>query len=349
MSFLQEIVLQCIHLINGDRTVYAIYHLLKGKKSSQTIQDAHLYHLSKWFQTTPSLSREQFDGIIRLLVKQQWIQLNDQKAAIITKKGLAEIKAFEQKIDFPYLNGWQLQDTAKIAWRRLNLLVQVASNLIYENTKYYPIERDESIQFWVKTYIQNLHLNRRQLADQLYKEFESLLDSQEVDCPTLLTLRFTGENSTGKTVLQCAQILKIEHTEYYFRFLHLFHYCIQKILQNKEIFPLLYLTVQDVHQTIPLTYSTMKTYRLFKEGNSIEEISTIRNLKISTIEDHFVEIALFHPQFSISLFISQEKIEKVLQIAHTLPNKRLKPIKERIPDLSYFQIRLVLAKYGGSI
>ena len=51
LTFLQTIILFCLQKINGERTIYSIYHLLKGKKSSQTIQDTHLFHLQSLFQT----------------------------------------------------------------------------------------------------------------------------------------------------------------------------------------------------------------------------------------------------------------------------------------------------------
>ncbi len=51
LTFLQTMILFCLQKINGERTIYSIYHLLKGKKSSQTIQDTHLFHLQPLFQT----------------------------------------------------------------------------------------------------------------------------------------------------------------------------------------------------------------------------------------------------------------------------------------------------------
>lgn len=53
MTFLQAIVLVQLQRIEGVRTVYSIYHLLKGKKSSQTIQDAHLFNLGIFFKPFP--------------------------------------------------------------------------------------------------------------------------------------------------------------------------------------------------------------------------------------------------------------------------------------------------------
>ncbi|WP_182916973.1 helix-turn-helix domain-containing protein [Bacillus sp. PK3_68] len=80
---------------------------------------------------------------------------------------------------------------------------------------------------------------------------------------------------------------------------------------------------------------------------SIEEISTHRRLKQSTVEDHVVELAFNYPGFSIRPFVDKATEEQVLKAAAVLSNKRIKPIKERLPDVSYFQIRLVLAKYSG--
>ena len=61
LTFLQTMILFCLHKINGERTIYSIYHLLKGKKSSQTIQDTHLFHLQPFYQTYTNLSRNDLE------------------------------------------------------------------------------------------------------------------------------------------------------------------------------------------------------------------------------------------------------------------------------------------------
>ena len=63
LTFLQTMILFCLQKINGERTIYSIYHLLKGKKSSQTIQDTHLFHLQPLFQTYTNLSRNELEKI----------------------------------------------------------------------------------------------------------------------------------------------------------------------------------------------------------------------------------------------------------------------------------------------
>ena len=79
LTFLQTMILFCLQKINGERTIYSIYHLLKGKKSSQTIQDTHLFHLQPLFQTETNLSRNELEKIVaKFLSDQLLINISDQ-------------------------------------------------------------------------------------------------------------------------------------------------------------------------------------------------------------------------------------------------------------------------------
>src|SRR3954463_2937143 len=76
-TFLQMIILYCLHKLKGERTIYSIYHLLHGKKSSQTIQDAYLFHLTPFFQTYPNVSRQEIESIITKFASNEWIHSFD--------------------------------------------------------------------------------------------------------------------------------------------------------------------------------------------------------------------------------------------------------------------------------
>ena len=73
LTFLQMIILYCLHKLNGERTIYSIYHLLHGKKSSQTIQDAYLFHLTPFFHTYPTISWQEIESIITKFATNEWI------------------------------------------------------------------------------------------------------------------------------------------------------------------------------------------------------------------------------------------------------------------------------------
>ncbi len=87
------------------------------------------------------------------------------------------------------------------------------------------------------------------------------------------------------------------------------------------------------------------SYDYFKNGKTISEIASERNLKVTTIEGHlahYVATGLLNP----TLFISVEKIEKVAETAKKLDSYHLGPIREVLGnDYSYSDIRFAIAGY----
>ncbi|MEA7385895.1 helix-turn-helix domain-containing protein, partial [Salmonella enterica subsp. enterica serovar Virginia] len=67
----------------------------------------------------------------------------------------------------------------------------------------------------------------------------------------------------------------------------------------------------------------------------------------STIEDHIAEIAMNVQTFPIEQFVPNEIRLAIEAVVSEVGSKKLRPIKEKIPEASYFQIRLVLAWAGG--
>lgn len=130
-AYLETIVLYCLKQINGERSVYSIYHLLKGKKSAQTIQDIHLFQLKVFFQAFPSLSRLEIEKIIFRFETAGWIHKTMDQHFCLTARGRDILE--EALLDKPipgYINGWQYHHMTDLFWGRLSLIVQVCSNLI---------------------------------------------------------------------------------------------------------------------------------------------------------------------------------------------------------------------------
>jgi len=67
VHFFDAIVLDILSSMKGERSPSAVYHLLKGKRSSQTIQDAGLFAVSKYFGFCSTLSREQVSVSVQQL------------------------------------------------------------------------------------------------------------------------------------------------------------------------------------------------------------------------------------------------------------------------------------------
>ncbi len=348
MNYLIPVLLYCVERFHKERSMSAVYYLLKGKKSAQTIQDAVWYGMKKLFSVYPGLSREDFQKAVALAEQKKWITITGQVAGI-TEAGRKVSADLFNRYPLPgHLDGWTYHDTDNLFWQRLSLIVQTISNWANDETRFFPVQRDYLIQNWVKNWFRKIRLKytKQQLADAFYEELYRLfaeMESEELD-PNIIVYRLTGHKKPGLTPVQIANLYAWDYVYYYFLFRSYIHFIIRKLRLEKQQYPLLYSLARIEHPRHFLTKSGMKTYQYLKMGYSIEKISRLRKLKRNTIEDHIVEIAITDPNFSIDPYVLPELQQKINQTAYRLKTRKLKKIKEALPEADYFSIRLVLSK-----
>lgn len=85
------------------------------------------------------------------------------------------------------------------------------------------------------------------------------------------------------------------------------------------------------------------TYDLFKQGKTIHEISDIRKLALSTIENHLSEYVQ-EGELSVYDFMPRQKVDYLTEVFKTMQDFRLSPVKEKVgDDYTYGEIRMVAA------
>lgn len=346
-SYLNMIVLYCLNKINGQRTIYSVLHLLNGKKSAQTIQDAHLFALKHLFGCFPRLIRADLEKTVCDLQNSRLLQKESDQNFHLTPIGKKELNEFFKEFPIPQaLDGWKYNQLAPLFWSRLSLLIQVISQLINHDTRYIPIRKERELQQWVKAYLLETRLNRIELGKGLYNELLDCLKGIKDGDPSILVLRLSGYQKAGLTSSQASETLNMDIHAYHVQFLGMLHYILDVVSAENKKYPLLFRLAAQQNQWMPLTQSATKTFALLKQGFQLEEIVRIRRLKKSTIEDHIVEIAINYDGFDISPFVGEKKQQTIAQAAKTLATKQLKHIRQLVPDAAYFEIRLVLAKEG---
>ncbi|MCM3361824.1 helix-turn-helix domain-containing protein [Niallia sp. Sow4_A1] len=348
MSFLKIIILNCLYKMNGERTIYSILHILNGKKSSQTIQDIHIFQLTSLYQSFPMLAREQLEEVIQTLYKEKWLvqSLDNHYFINDTRKG--ELENLLKDNPLPnYLNGWKFHAITEPFWQRLSLFIQVASHLSGNSIRYIPVQRNPVTQLWLKETLHSIAIDRSNINKYLYKDLVKCLEEIEIN-PAILINRLTGLKKIGLTSDQAALEMKMDPSLYQLSFLAILHFMIERILSNKEDYSLLCYMIEDNKKNYTLTASTAKTYDLIQKGHNIEEIVHLRNLKQSTIEDHIIEVLLNVPAFPVHSLVSEEKMTRIKDSIEQSSSKSLKVIKQQLPDVSYFEIRVVMARYGDS-
>ncbi|MBT2677673.1 helix-turn-helix domain-containing protein [Bacillus sp. ISL-35] len=348
ITYLESVVLSILKTINGERTIYSLFHLLQGKRSSQTIQDAHLYKITPYFSTYPSVSRDGLEKMVGRLKRRGLVEEMAETKVKLTSRGEEELEQHLSQCPLPeFLNGWKYHQVTEPFWERLTLLIQVSSNLINQERSYIPVRNKPETLSWVKRYIKQQNEDRYILAERLYEELTSALENEGTK-PELVVLRLTGFKKIGLTIMQASERTGMEPAHYHYEFLNCLHAMFDRLLESPSVYPLLSGLLNKAEREVPLTLSTDKTYKLLQKGYSLDEIAVVRNLKQSTIEDHIVEIVLTIKEFDIERYVPAGKLERILLAAQQNSAKKLKQIKERVADASYFEIRLVLAKYGDA-
>lgn len=347
VTYLETVIFYCLRQINQDRSVFSILHLLNGKKSSQTIQDAHLFQLTKFFQSFPMITRTDFLNCLDRAEQEGFIQQVDEHVYHLTTEGEVELTKKFEECPFPsHLNGWTYHSLTTVFWERLSLFVQVCSNLVHNQSEYIPVQRKQDTQIWLKRTIQGVKVSKEELAKQLYREITSCLETEPDLNPGLLIIRLSGYQRYGLTSKQAANFFNEDEYYYHLQFLNLLHFMINRIHQIPDKMPLLNLILTDLNEPASFTISTGKTYALVKRGYTIDEVAELRNLKRSTIEDHLVEVALMDKTFDITPIVSVEKQKMIMLAKEQTNSKQLKLIRELTNGIDYFEIRLVLAKFG---
>jgi uncharacterized protein YpbB len=347
MNALHFLLMKMMKQIAGDRTVYGLYHLLKGKRSSQTIQDASMYGLLSYFRIIPSLTRVVYDEHITYLYQRGYITARDNQVYELTESGRHCLEKYERHTPFPSrLNGYEYSDMAMTFWKRLSLLVQTTSHMKKGNKTFQPIIQDGETTAWVKGFLLHSGYTKDVLANKLYGECSRFLATRREEEAMIVVLRLTGHDRIGWTNEQIARKLSLDAWRVYFIIQQLLHEWIHE-MKHQNDYPLLQ-CMCPAEDKIQLSHSTKTTYEMLQKGFSIDDISKRRGLKQNTIEDHIVEIALYDRQLNVYLFLSKEKYMRIEQTYKTLQTRKLRKLKETVgDDVSYFEIRLVLARAGN--
>lgn len=162
---------------------------------------------------------------------------------------------------------------------------------------------------------------------------------------TIFVHQLSSRNKIGYTKQQLADYLQLQEDEIALMHLSTIHELMAFCMEKADEEFMLRIFVEGLNPSYNLTDSASETLKFMKAQLSLEEIATKRSLKLNTIEDHVVEIALQDPHFSLRSFVPENIEEQILSVVEKLQTSKLREIKDRLgPEVSYFMIRLVLAR-----
>ena len=93
--------------------------------------------------------------------------------------------------------------------------------------------------------------------------------------------------------------------------------------------------------------SHIESYQMFQSGKSLKDIATIRGFNLRTIEGHIFKAYKDGFPVAWNIFFTDEEEKNILTEHEQLSEKKLKPLKEALPETyTYTMIQAVLVKNG---
>lgn len=343
------ILLLAIRNYRGERTINGIIHLLKGKRSTQVIQDGFLFHSLHLFGVFKKVDTPLIFSNVEQLKTENFLFENNNYFHITDEGEKLLTLLLDQYPFINWLNGWKYDDLVKPFWNRLLLFIQSLSYTSIGQANFRPIIQDYVTFQWVRAHFPKNKDDRKRYAKQMYEELFTVLNKLQEPLANIFVAKLTGVNKFGLTNEQISEQFSLDKQTVDMMLLATLHYMLNEIQSNKTHFPLLSLFTHDINHALPLTQSAKRTYELWQKGFTMKEIANIRQLKINTIEDHFIEIAIADANFPIDDFVSNSLQQEIFRIVQKLKTTKLRPIKDELnEDVTYFQIRLVLTNLGGN-
>ncbi|MHA6259612.1 YpbB family protein [Sporosarcina sp. CAU 1771] len=338
---LSAIILSIICRMDGERSIYSGLHLLRGKRSGQTLQDIEYFNLRNFFGIYPKLNIELYDEAFRELKDSDSLFITEEKIVRLTDKG----RALASALPTYHFNGWDYRGNEMIFFSRLSLFVQTVSNIKAGEKLFIPIEKDHDVQVFVKALFRSQSITTPELSRKLFEELRTCIITSNMseEQKLIVTHRLGGFGLTGWTWNQLAERLKLSVTGVRLLFVESLHMLLSAVEQEDNI-SLLKKMTDEVKVASYLTTSASQTKYLFNKGMSMEDIARFRRLKMSTIEDHFVEMSFNEIDFPLDQFVSSTDIKEVTNKVEELETKRLRLLKDDFEHLSYFQLRLILGR-----
>ncbi|TAA72525.1 helix-turn-helix domain-containing protein [Planococcus salinarum] len=335
----EDILIKILNAVDGERTISSPYHLVKGKKSGQTLQDIGYYKLYPFFGLLPRLQKKDYDQAVQNLFDKGMIVIDGQVVRVTEKSR-------SQNSGPTLLNGWKFRGNERLFMSRLSLIVQTLSHIHQNSRVFDPVVIAEDTQRWVKAYLQRIDYRNVENCRKFKNEIAGSLAAVEVaDQQKMVVLqRLSGYKLGGMTWEQISRQNGYGIIDVQLQAIETLHGWMQTVEAGS--FPMLQDLLEGVIQQSSLTETAKRTESYFKSGRTLEEIAALRGLKTSTIEDHFVELAMNDPSFDIFAFMEKPRLDKITTVSQDQKTKRLRDIKEKVPEATYFQIRLALAAKG---
>ncbi|MDR2833725.1 MAG: helix-turn-helix domain-containing protein [Streptococcaceae bacterium] len=269
----------------------SLYHLLKGESSIYTKVYGFFYDIRRFIGIFPKLSKETYEKTIADLVKKNYLEEFENEVRITTK-GLEYLDDFSLE-NFARIDNVKYGRMDQAFYRYLLFAIQVVSYASYHEKEYIPLENSPFYKATLKKWFHQM--KQQNLLLTFVTELTDILSQLPQETSDYLARQFSGYQVYGKIYHQLSEndkyIQFFEQKEALHTFIATF---------EKGNYPCLALLLEKLYQKKGNTYQ--QTWDLFDEGQSIEEIARMKQVKAQTIESHLIHRALIDENFVVKSY-----------------------------------------------
>lgn len=319
------------------RRIKLIQNLLNGKRTVSTLFWAMRYGILQYSAILKTYDLNSINGAIKKLIVDGLAEQVDEFQYQLTTKG--QIKKDSVKESFYILQNtsYQYDYDVNEFKARILLAIQSVSEYSYQNKNYYPVKTDMKSSMIVKRwFIQNKVEIVSRLEDYLTK-YLSQVDEKKAN---IIAQQMIGHDVYGMTNGQLADSMGVSNVEAFFMeydgWVDFINYVIND--DDQLLLPL----INDV-RTLKMNHHAIQTYNQFVSGNTLDQIANNLSVKLSTVREHLLEMAIWLPEskFPYAKIVSAED-EKTLRQAfdnQPIDDWQFRQISEST-DINFFEFRI---------
>ncbi|MFT9450757.1 helix-turn-helix domain-containing protein [Liquorilactobacillus ghanensis] len=314
-----------------------IRQILINKRTVSNLFWGLNYQLLSWLAVAPKLEAAYFDQQIELLLQTKALQ-QTTAGLVLTAAGSQHWQLYQTSDLHYWRQAPQLVQHYQVgAWQAmLALLIQVFSEMSYHNVHYYVNVTDPQLQYWLKRWLQ--HNSRQQLQAQFVRTLTEFLTTQESPAANIFLNMYSGHQIAGRTLLQLQQQTGWTVAELNCLRTDLSLQLAEKLLREGPAWQAL---IGLFRKNSLLSASTAITYQAFLNQYPLAKIAQKRQLKLSTIQEHLLEAAIFATDFPYLKILPTKIQQQLITLfrGQTIPAEWNYQVAQQ-QEISFFYFRL---------
>jgi len=306
----------------------------------------YLMEKKQWhhgFLLAKHLKRDRLETIIQSLANKQWLTAKD-KGYLLTPRGEEACSSYFDNHYYPKpLQSFSYTSARSPFWSRLQLFVQVFSELSYKNTHFAPVIKHPHHQENVRQLFSEFKGKTEEVFQQWLKEQGFLFNNLLAEHADILASQLSGHEVVGETQTKLAQELEMDNLEYYLFQQSLIEELIELILAHKDKVPITARIFEQVHKeaNYGLSGSTYQSFQLLTEGHTIAAIARKRGVKVNTVREHILEMAFVFQDFPYKKFVPKSLYQALNQGFKTVEDYNYQQAFEEHEAMEFMHFRLV--------